>query len=64
LLRDDEGGLEPCPHALERELAVARLAARVLRDGADDGAEPRADAALLLVVQRAGRIDVEHGLDA
>ena len=56
--------LEPPAQALERQLAVARLAARVLRDGAHDRAQARRDPLALLLAQRLRGADVEHGLHA
>src|SRR4051812_6200548 len=55
---------EPLAQSRERELAVARLAARVLRDRGHARAAARHDAPLLLVGQRVRGAHVEHGLDA
>src|SRR3954453_2873815 len=49
---------------LQRQLAVARLAARLLRHGGHARAEARHDPALLLVAERAGGRHVEDGLHA
>jgi hypothetical protein len=49
--------------ALERELAVSRLTSLVLRDGADDRADPLAKPPLLRLGERLRPLDVEHGLD-
>jgi len=49
--------------SLKRELAVSRLRAGVLRNGADPPPVPVGQAVLLLVGQRPGRFDVEHRLD-
>ena len=48
---------------LERELAIAGLAAGVLGDRGHARARARDDPALLLVGQRRGRLDIEDRLD-
>ena len=50
--------------ALERELAIAGLAAGVLRDRGHARSQARDDPALLLVGERRGRLDVEDRLDS
>ena len=61
--RDLERPREAYSQPFERERAVARLAARVLRDGAHDRPAARRDPRLLGVVQGRGRSDVEARLD-
>jgi hypothetical protein len=53
---------QPGAQALERELAIAGLAAGVLGDRADDRTATRHDARLLRLGQRIRGVDVEHGL--
>src|SRR5437764_559032 len=62
--RDAERLVQLRDEALERQLAVAQLAALVLRDRAEHGAGLREHAPPLRVAERAGRLDVEHRLDA
>src|SRR5918996_1849469 len=50
--------------SLQRELPVPPLAPLVLRHGADDRADPVAQALLLRVGERRGGLDVEDRLDA
>src|SRR4051812_36158946 len=64
LARDAERVRQARAQPLERQLAVARLRARVLGDRDDARPAARHHAALLLVRQRIGLGDVEHGLDA
>lgn len=59
-----KAGRDPLPHPVDGELAVARLAAGVLRNRRHPGSETRPQAALLLVVERLGGVDLEHGLDS
>src|SRR5215211_5658758 len=54
---------DPRAQPRHRELAVARLAARVLRDRRDAWAEAALEPALLLIRERLRRVDVEHRLD-
>jgi hypothetical protein len=60
---DVQRAVEPVGEALERELAVARLGPRILRDGGHARARARTHASLLFVGQRRRRVDVEDGLD-
>ncbi|MDX6616657.1 MAG: hypothetical protein QOD60_1748 [Solirubrobacterales bacterium] len=48
---------------LQRQLAVSRLAARILSDGVDPRAEPIDQPVALVVAQDLGRDDVEDRLD-
>jgi hypothetical protein len=58
-----QGARDPLAQPVDGELAIARLAAGVLGDCGHPGPEARPQAALLLVVERLGGVDLEHGLD-
>src|SRR3954454_10769187 len=62
--RDMQRAAEALLQAAQRQVAVARLAAGVLGDRADDRSTAVEDPALLIVAERAGGGDVEAGLDA
>src|SRR5690348_5322988 len=62
--RDPQRGRQPALEALQGKLAVAGLAALVLRHGDDARAQPRDHAALLFVSQCGRSADVEDRLDA
>src|SRR5438309_2441667 len=59
---DRQRAVDSLGEPLERQLAVAQLAARVLRDGCDPRAGPGHDALLLRVAQRGGGGHVEDRL--
>ncbi len=61
--RDPEAGRDPRREAIERELAVARLAPRILGDGGDHRPRPLQQPRPLGLVEGAGGLDVEDRFD-